>query len=169
MLVYLIRHAEAADLLPDAARPLTARGRHQVARLAHFLKRSNAFKPAEVWHSPLVRARETAHHLLAEMELAVPLREEPGITPDDDPQVIARRLARHHRMVEPLVADRVDVALRAEGHLVELALGALIDDRALVAREGRAVLVAFEEILADLRPYALQHEAEIGENGVVAP
>lgn len=94
MLVYLIRHAEAADLLPDAARPLTARGRHQVARLAHVLKRSNAFKPAEVWHSPFVRARETAQHLLAEMELAVPLREEPGITPDDDPQVVARQLAR---------------------------------------------------------------------------
>jgi phosphohistidine phosphatase len=99
MLVYLIRHAEAADLLPDAARPLTARGRLQVSRLAHFLKRTQAFQPVAVWHSPLVRARETAHHLLAEMELAAPLKEVAGLTPDDDPQTIARQLATLTRPV----------------------------------------------------------------------
>jgi phosphohistidine phosphatase len=94
MIVYLIRHAEAVDLLPDHARPLSARGRHQVSLLAHFLKRANTFEPAEVWHSPLVRARETAQLLLHELALSVPIKEVAGITPDDDPQLIAAKLAR---------------------------------------------------------------------------
>ena len=99
MPVFLIRHAEAADLVPDHARPLTARGRHQVALVAHFLARSRSFRPAEVWHSPLVRARETAQLLLHEMALAVPLRQVPGLTPDDDPQVAAAALAQTSREI----------------------------------------------------------------------
>lgn len=92
MLLYLIRHAEAVDTTPDHARALSARGREQVARLAGFLRRSNAFRPAELWHSPLVRARETAEAL--GRELALPSKEVAGITPDDDPQAIAGALAK---------------------------------------------------------------------------
>lgn len=97
MIVYLIRHAEAADLVPDHARPLTAHGRHQVALLAQFLKRSRAFAPAEVQHSPLVRARETAQLLLHELALAVPLRPVAGLTPEDDPRLFAATLERMTR------------------------------------------------------------------------
>ena len=50
--------------------------------------------------------------------------------------------ARHDRMAHPFVALRVNVVLRAEGSLVEVHLGALIDQRALVAAERPAVLVA---------------------------
>lgn len=94
MLLYLIRHAEAADTLPDQARPLTARGRHQVALLVSFLARAKSFRPAEVWHSPLVRARETAQVLLRELTLAAPVREMPGLTPDDDPRSLLSALER---------------------------------------------------------------------------
>lgn len=93
MLIYLIRHAEAVDTLPDQARALSARGRHQVALLANFLARSRAFQPAEVWHSSLVRARETAGLLVKELGLAVPSKEMAGITPDDDPRTILPALA----------------------------------------------------------------------------
>ncbi|HEY1109614.1 MAG TPA: phosphohistidine phosphatase SixA [Opitutaceae bacterium] len=95
MLLYLIRHAEAADIVPDEARPLTAHGREQVASIARFLQRSRAFRPAAVWHSPLVRARETAQLLMKELSLATPLREVPGITPDDDPREIVPALINH--------------------------------------------------------------------------
>lgn len=95
MLLYLIRHAEAADIVPDEARPLTARGRHQVASLAEFLQRSKEFRPAAVWHSPLVRARETAQLLLRELSSPTPLREVPNITPDDDPHEIVPALTGH--------------------------------------------------------------------------
>lgn len=95
MLLYLIRHAEAADIVPDEARPLTAHGRHQVAAIAKFLQCSKAFQPAAVWHSPLVRARETAQLLLRELSLTTPLREVPNITPEDDPHEIVPALTHH--------------------------------------------------------------------------
>jgi phosphohistidine phosphatase len=94
MLVYLIRHAEAADLIPDEARPLTTRGRQQVATLAKFLGRSQAFRPAELWHSPLVRAVETAQLLVQGLGTAIPLKTVAGMTPDDAPHAVAAALSR---------------------------------------------------------------------------
>jgi len=93
MLLYLIRHAEAADTAPDNARALTARGRHEVATLAHFLRRTKAFCPDEIRHSPLVRARETAQLLARDLDLKAPLRETAGLTPEDDPHTIVAALA----------------------------------------------------------------------------
>ncbi|MES2694307.1 MAG: phosphohistidine phosphatase SixA [Verrucomicrobiota bacterium] len=93
MLLYLIRHAEAVDTYPDHSRALSTRGRHQTAVLAHFLQRTKAFRPAQVWHSPLLRAKETAQVLLHELPLAVPVKEVPNITPEDDPREIAQVLA----------------------------------------------------------------------------
>lgn len=99
MHIYLIRHAEATDTVPDFARPLSAHGREQVAALARFLGRSKAFSPAEVWHSPLVRARETAQGIVRELALVTPLREVPGLTPEDSPHIIAGKL---RELTEPV-------------------------------------------------------------------
>lgn len=93
MLLYLIRHADAVDAVPDAARALSPHGRHQVALLAEFLRRTRAFQPVEFWHSPLVRARETAQRLTHELGVAIPLREVGHITPDDDPRALVETLA----------------------------------------------------------------------------
>jgi hypothetical protein len=43
-------------------------------------------------------------------------------------------------VVDPLVADRADVHLGAERALVRIALRALVDERALLARNGAASL-----------------------------
>lgn len=99
MLLYLIRHAEAVDRVPDAARELSARGRHQVALLADFLARTKAFRPDAVWHSPLMRARETAQLLAQELGLSLRIEEASGLTPEDDPQVMAARLATTTRAI----------------------------------------------------------------------
>lgn len=99
MLVYLIRHAEAVDTLPDAERALSTHGRQQVVALAEFLRRAKAFRPAEVWHSPLVRARETAELLSRELALTAPLKQVAGLTPEDDPETIAATLANLTRPV----------------------------------------------------------------------
>src|SRR5262245_7677533 len=58
--------------------------------------------------------------------------------------------------------------MSAEGPRVELLFGALIDNGALVAREGRAVLFRLEEILTKLRPDMLEDEADMGGDRVVA-
>jgi hypothetical protein len=54
-------------------------------------------------------------------------------------------------MGEPEIARLVDVFLGAEGALVLDALGALIDERARLARERLFVLVALDDVLADFR------------------
>jgi phosphohistidine phosphatase len=92
-LLHLIRHAHAIDAEDDATRPLSRRGREQVAALARFLRHSDAFAPAEIWHSPLDRARETATRLARRLDLHAPLREAAGLLPDDDPRLLARRIA----------------------------------------------------------------------------
>lgn len=97
--VFLIRHAHAVDLFPDHARTLSDRGREQVRTLARFLKRSESFSPDEFWHSPYLRARETAELLASELESNVLCREMPGLTPEDDPIAFGRTLVASKRSV----------------------------------------------------------------------
>ncbi len=91
-MLYLIRHAHAVDDEDDAGRPLSAEGRAQVRRLAAFLRPSGEMQPAEMWHSPLVRARQTAALLAELLELRAPLKNVAGLKSEDDPQIIASRL-----------------------------------------------------------------------------
>ena len=91
-MLYLVRHAHALDAEVDPARPLSERGRKQVATLARFLQISGAFRPEEIWHSPLARARESAQLLALQLKLPAPLREMPDLQPEDDPAATARRL-----------------------------------------------------------------------------
>jgi phosphohistidine phosphatase len=93
MLLYLIRHADALPADDDAVRPLSEHGRKQVRGLAKFLRGREAFAPAEIWHSPLVRARETARLLTAELRLELPHVQVPELEPEADPRAIARRAA----------------------------------------------------------------------------
>lgn len=93
MIAYLVRHAHAVDEEEDRLRPLSMRGREDVRRLAAFFKANRAFLPAQVWHSSLVRARETAEILVAGVGLEAPLLETPGLLPEDEPEEIACRLA----------------------------------------------------------------------------
>ena len=93
-MLYIIRHADAVSDENDDVRPLSATGRAQVRRLAAFLKAGEQMQPEEIWHSPLTRARQTAALLAKEMELRSPLREVPGLRPEDDPRLIAARLKK---------------------------------------------------------------------------
>lgn len=95
MRVFLIRHAHAIDLADDAARPLSAKGRAQVRALAKFLRSTDpgAFAPEEIWHSPLVRSRETAALLAQRLKLVAPLTLTPGLEPEDDPRAAAKKIS----------------------------------------------------------------------------
>jgi phosphohistidine phosphatase len=62
--LYLMRHGHApspseAGVAGDALRPLSERGRRDVARMAAELARRGA-RPTKILHSPLVRAAQTA-------------------------------------------------------------------------------------------------------------
>ena len=68
MLLHLLRHADAGDPAawdgPDAARPLSDKGRNQAKRLGKFLAGIN-FSGTPFLSSPKIRAKETAE-LVAE-------------------------------------------------------------------------------------------------------
>ncbi|MCF3651378.1 SixA phosphatase family protein [Synoicihabitans lomoniglobus] len=95
MRLYLIRHAHAPAGDNDAARPLSERGRQTTAHVASFFRHNGNLRPGQFWHSPLVRAYETAVALEAGLELDVPLVETDGLLPGDDPLIMARRLAEY--------------------------------------------------------------------------
>jgi phosphohistidine phosphatase len=82
--IYLMRHADAVSDEVDAERPLSAKGREQVARVCAALRAKGGFEPREIWHSSLRRSRETAELLAAGLGLGAPLVLKPGLGPDDD-------------------------------------------------------------------------------------
>lgn len=92
MHVYIVRHAHAVDSEEHPLRPLSKRGELQVRALADFLRRGGAFQPAELWHSPLLRSRQTAEQLAGHLKLNAPLALMPDLEPEDDPRAVARRL-----------------------------------------------------------------------------
>jgi phosphohistidine phosphatase len=88
-MIYLVRHADAVSDEDNPVRPLSARGREQVARVCGILRKRPGFKPREIWHSPLERSRETAELLAKGLQLDAEIVLTPGLTPDDDPAKIA--------------------------------------------------------------------------------
>ena len=89
------------------------------------------------------------------------------LVPDQDPEIVVRKMLGLYRMGQPRVSRVIDTLLRAEGALVLDPLGALIDDRALLARERLLVLVALDQVLPDLGADALEEKAHVAENGIV--
>lgn len=118
MLLYIMRHGEAVSFAPtDAERPLTDRGRRQASFMVHsFLPAL----PTRVIASPYVRAQETAAIVCEGLRIPA-FETEAGITPEDDPFSVIRRLQDYEAetllMVshQPLVSSLV--SLLAEGHL----------------------------------------------------
>ena len=90
-----MRHADAVSDEVDPARPLSAKGRDQVARVCAALGAARGFNPSEIWHSPLARAQETAELLAQGLKLSAPLVLTSGLRPNDDPAPIAAVLESH--------------------------------------------------------------------------
>jgi phosphohistidine phosphatase len=99
MHIYLIRHAHAVDADEDSERPLSKRGEEQVQALANFLKRSRGFEPEEIWHSSLLRSRQTAELLTRRLRLSAPLSVMPDLEPEADPRAVFRRIKAARRAV----------------------------------------------------------------------
>jgi len=96
-MIFLIRHADAISDEVNPVRPLSPRGHEQVARVCEILGKQGSFAPAEFWHSPLARSRETATLLAKGLKLQVPVLLQPGLEPDDDPSGIAVLLKAQER------------------------------------------------------------------------
>jgi len=92
MQIYLIRHAHALAGDDDAVRPLSKKGHKQIRQIGSHLRKRELLETHEFWHSPLVRAEDTAKRLVEAMKLRAKLSEVKGLLHDDDPALMARRL-----------------------------------------------------------------------------
>jgi phosphohistidine phosphatase len=88
---YLVRHGTAAGGADDRARPLTPAGRADVEATARAL-RAHGAQVAEIRHSDLVRARETAEILARVLAPSRGVRATTGLAPEDDPDVARTEL-----------------------------------------------------------------------------
>jgi phosphohistidine phosphatase len=90
--LFVVRHAEAAPGEPDDLRTLTPYGLGQARELGERLGR-HGVKPDVILSSPLLRARQTADGIAAELGVASEPDERlaPGATADDVRAAVAGR------------------------------------------------------------------------------
>jgi phosphohistidine phosphatase len=99
MRFYLVRHGEAASKAVDSTRPLTEKGRDDVARVATFARQAGV-EVHQICHSGKRRAEETAAILAGHLEPVSGLVQIPGLGPDDDVGPVAEVL---NQAEEPLM------------------------------------------------------------------
>jgi phosphohistidine phosphatase len=82
MRLFLIQHGEATTEEVDPSRPLTAKGRSDVQKIASFLKGAGV-RPGAILHSGKTRARQTAEIIAAQLGPDCNVKEREGIAPND--------------------------------------------------------------------------------------
>lgn len=91
MRLYLVHHGEAVGPDVDARRPLSAAGRAAVERLAAEAAARGA-KPAVVWHSGKLRAKQTAEAFWRACNPLAEFSATRDLQPDDPAQWMRDRL-----------------------------------------------------------------------------
>jgi len=92
MKLYLIQHGEATTEEVDPSRPLTAKGRSDVQKIAFFLKGAGV-APSLILHSGKTRARQTAEIIAAQLGPDCRLKEREGLAPNDPVSAFANELS----------------------------------------------------------------------------
>jgi len=93
MHLYLVQHAEAKREEEDPERPLTEKGRDDIARVSRFVAQHAVPRVVRILHSGKTRARQTAEILADHFRPPGGLQQQDGLAPLDDPRIIARLLA----------------------------------------------------------------------------
>ena len=91
MKLYLVQHGEAKSKAEDPQRPLTERGREDVARVAAFATRAG-LQVGQIRHSGKRRAEETASIEAEHLSPAEGVIGIPGLAPRDDVRPVAEAL-----------------------------------------------------------------------------
>ncbi|MBI2969584.1 MAG: phosphohistidine phosphatase SixA [Gammaproteobacteria bacterium] len=134
MRLFLVQHGEAAAKELDPARPLTASGRDDVARVAARLAVVDV-RPPLILHSGKLRARQTAE-LLAQALGTRRVEARSGLDPDDAVAELADRLPGFE--CDTLIVGHLPFLAR----LVSLLLCGVPDVRRVRFRTGSVVCLA---------------------------
>jgi phosphohistidine phosphatase len=98
MRLYLVHHGEALSPETDPRRPLTTRGLEHAERLAAGAA-ERGVKPAAIWHSGKLRARQTAEPFWRACNPLAEFVAVRGLQPDDPPDWIHDRATSESRDV----------------------------------------------------------------------
>jgi phosphohistidine phosphatase len=142
-MLWLLRHAEAADGLPDDERPLTERGVRQAQDAGHALERLGV-KIDVCLSSPKLRAVQTAQYACAPLGVEV---------------AVDRRLSGEPFDVEELIVGLGEVLLVGHDPSFTLLLHDLTGAQARM-RKGGLAAVNKGELITLLRPNELAAIAE---------
>jgi phosphohistidine phosphatase len=88
---YLVRHGEAFPETQDLRRPLTPAGIANAERLAR-LAAARPIRASAIFHSGILRARQTAEILGAQLTPDIQAQPLGGLLPEDDPAIAAAEL-----------------------------------------------------------------------------
>ena len=127
-LLYLVHHGDAVGPEEDPRRPLSIIGRASVARLAGLAAKKGA-KPAVVWHSGKLRARQTAEEYWRACNALAEFSATRDLQSEDQPAWMRDRLRGERRdimlvghyphlpaLLELLVGDASGVRTRFPQH-----------------------------------------------------
>jgi phosphohistidine phosphatase len=115
MKVYLVQHGEAESKSVDPARPLTARGREDVERMAAFVARLGV-EVHQIRHSGKTRAEQTAESLGRALSPPGGVVAVSGLNPKDDVRPVAEALAREAQPV--MLVGHLPFLARLAGRLL---------------------------------------------------
>ena len=127
MKLYLVHHGDAVPADVDPQRPLSAEGRVGVEQVAGAAAQ-RAVKPAVVWHSGKLRARQTAEAFWRACNPLAEFSAARGVQPTDSPE----------RMADQLMGETRDIMLVGHMPNIERLLRLLIEGSA----EGTAAFPA---------------------------
>jgi phosphohistidine phosphatase len=100
MKLYIVQHAKAASKDVDPERPLTEEGRHDIQKVAAFIKPLN-LSVEYLWHSRKKRAIQSAEVLAEAVEINKEKIEREGLAPNDDVTALKYEIvsAQHDIMI----------------------------------------------------------------------
>lgn len=98
MYVFLVRHGDALTADEDSERPLSEEGREEINSLVTKLS-DLPLSVEEIYHSPKMRAVQTAQILAEGLFPGVDPLESDGLLPNDDIDDWAKRLSTHEHNV----------------------------------------------------------------------
>lgn len=104
--IYLVQHGKAKPEEEDPERSLTELGKEEVSLVARYASGAGA-RVAKVFHSPKLRAKQTAE-ILARALSASEVREADGLLPLDNPEIVKAEV------------EKADLPLMLVGHLPHL-------------------------------------------------
>lgn len=138
MKLYLTQHGEATTEEVDPSRPLTAKGRSDVEKIASFLKGAGV-GPSLILHSGKTRARQTAEIIAAQIGSDCQVTEREDLAPNDPVTTLTKEILR-------MADDRMIVGhLPFLGRLASLLIAGSESKNLVAFRQGGVVCLQRNE------------------------